>query len=141
MKEDFGDHQEKDWSGTSAHELVQETLQDLIEFSSILEGLCQQCSDTSQKKADFLKYFIQLIDGLSIFIEAIAHVVQLMNLDILQPVNRLELELLSILRELEESHETGRIKGMEEKIKNRLSPNLFEWRTKGLPALIRARDN
>lgn len=141
MTEDFGDDQKKNLTGSSVHELVQETLEDLVEFSKILEGLCQKCVAAGQKKAEFLELFIQLIDGLSIFIEAISHVLQLMKLDTLQPVNRLELELLSILKELEASHQTGRIESMEEKIKNRLSPNLFEWRTKGLPALIRARDN
>jgi hypothetical protein len=122
-------------------ELIQETLQDLIDFSFIIEKISRKAASCIGDKAAFLTDFIQLIESLALFTEAVSHVRQVIGLDIFRPVNRLEKDLLIILKDLESSHGNEADDSISVVLENYLPENLQQWREVGIPALMSVRDS
>jgi hypothetical protein len=127
---------------TTSHprELADDTLQHLLEYSHVLESLSFDAGQLAGE-ASFHEKFNKLIDGITTFTEAITGVKNIMKVGYLQPVNLLEADLLSILKDLLTSRESGQIEYTAGLLKEYLPKNLEQWRETAIPALIRSRDN
>jgi hypothetical protein len=122
-------------------ELAEETLQSLIEFSTYLESLSRNAGAKLESGHAPRHEFLRLIDGVQTFTEALLQAKQILHVGILEPVNILEADLTSILKDLVQFTEGGQRDYVIDLLKNHLPLNLGEWRTQGIPTLIRARDS
>lgn len=122
-------------------EVAEDTLQSLIEFSSLLEKFCARIGSQS-KNTQFYAEFSKLMDGISTLTEGIAVVKKILNIDpgSVPPLDALETDLLSILQSLLKHQEKKETADLAALIKERLRENLQNWRDVALPALIRSRD-
>jgi len=121
-------------------DIAEETLRSLIEFSHLLENLCQT-SAAALPGPDFPAAFTRLVDGLTTFAEGITDIKRALKIGLLQPVNILEADLVSILQDICISQEKGQEDYMVELLEKHLPLNLKQWRETGIPSLIRARDS
>lgn len=133
-------------------ELAQETLHDALEFVLVLEGFCIKAAESAGKssgndgqeatgKEDFFSYLGRLVDGISYLSEAIIHVKKILKIGVFQVTDVLEADLISILKDLLQFQQKGEWDHLVELMQQHLLANLEEWRTKGIPALIRSRDS
>jgi len=132
--------------------MAEETLQTMIIFTEQLAALSEQCaplaSSPLRSPEDALALeteYLRLLDGLQTFSEALATVKTVLRIGLLNPVNLLEAELLSLLRDLFECQKAGsgtdseRYRG--ELLLTHLPFHLRSWAREGIPAMIRARDS
>lgn len=123
---------------TSLKELAEETLQELLPY-------CEGLSDMSMRVAADLtghqREFRQLIDGIEMLIESVVTVRMTLRAGAIQSVKVLEAELLSIMKDLLDAQQAGRAEYLQTILGEHLPAHLEEWRTQGLPALIRCRDS
>lgn len=120
-------------------ELADETLQHLLEYTHVLESLCQSSAE-NVNVPEFHNYFLRLVEGISTFTEAVTEVKKLLRVTTLQSINVLEMDLLSILRDVLESREKNETIYLQELLSQHLCKNLKDWREQGIPDLIRLRD-
>jgi hypothetical protein len=121
-------------------ELAEETLQTLLEFTKQLEQLSRQAAaklEAGIKPQEFLR----LIDGLETFSAALLQIKQVLRIGVLGPVNVLEADLASVLKDLIDFTEAGNREYVIDLLQNHLPLNIQDWRLEGIPALIRARDS
>lgn len=131
---------ESETQTSSPRELADQTLQDLKVFLTMLENLSQKAAG-QMGQVDFFGRFISLLDGISTFIEAITHIKAILRLGMFPAVSALEIDLLSILKDLLTAQEKRQSDYMIELLNLHLPSNLREWRETGIPKLIRARDS
>ena len=121
-------------------EVAEETL-------NCLDSFATQLQETSQAAAEKLQSghpsneFMQLIDGLKTFSEAIHQVKIILKTSTLAPLPMLEADLLSILKDLFEFTESGDTPYLFELLNKHLPQNLTEWRLQGIPTLRTSRDS
>jgi hypothetical protein len=127
-------------STSHPRELADDTLQHLMEYSLILENLSRSSSELIQD-IRFHSSFARLLEGISTFTEAVSHVKVLMKIGLLQPIDLLEADLLSILKDLLNGQQQGQTEYVVSLLKEHLPTNLKQWRESGIPILIRARDS
>lgn len=122
------------------HEIAQDTLQNLLEYTFFLEKLSIETA-AEIRKPKFYTLLTQLVDGISTFTEAIRTVKRVLRIGMLQSINVLEVDLTSILRDLLSGQENSQFDHVAELLQQHLPVNLRQWREEGLPVLIRARDS
>ncbi len=127
-------------------ELAEETLQTLLKFTEHLENLSKRSSELiaqtdAAAQAEIPQDLLRLVDGISAFTEAVSTVKQVLHVGSVPPINILEVDLLSILKDMLQCHETKQMDYMTDLLREHLPKNLSEWRTDGIPFLIRLRDN
>jgi hypothetical protein len=120
-------------------ELADETLQHLAEYSHILENLSRTCGELAEDPS-FHGSFVRLIEGITTFTEAIAEVKKILKASLLQSVNVLEADLLSILKDILMSQQQKQTQYMTDLLKLHLPENLKQWRETGIPDLIHLQD-
>lgn len=122
-------------------ELAEETLQSLLEFTGHLEGLSQNAGAMLQEGRPPKHEFARLLDGLDTFSEALLQAKQILRVGQLDPINILEADLASILKDLVHFTEKQQLDYVIDLLTIHLPKNLSEWRNQGIPALIRSRDS
>jgi hypothetical protein len=124
---------------TFAHprELAEETLQILRGFADRLAEMSRELAAAPFAQAEFTK----LVDGIQTFTESLAQVKGILRIGILEPVNVLEADLVSILKDVLETLQTGDGAYRADLLREHLPKNLGEWAREGIPALIRSRDS
>ena len=127
-------------------ELAQSTLNNLLEYSNILDGMSHRAADLLGQES-FFKSFTNLIDGLDLFSQGIDGVKRILqtispghSAELRKKIDLLELDLLSNLRILLKSQEDKDQALLQDTLRDQLPRTLQEWRDTGIPSLIRARD-
>lgn len=121
-------------------EIAEDTLQDLIKFTSHIEEFCLSAAKNLEKdgkKADLSR----LLDGIQVYSDALFGVKQVLKVGVLQSVNILEADLVSIMRDLRDCFEKDQIPYVVDLLREHLTANMRQWREIGLPNLIRVRDS
>ncbi|MDR3608849.1 MAG: hypothetical protein P4M08_15905 [Oligoflexia bacterium] len=130
---------------STAHprELAQATLQDMIEFCEPLITRAKIAGEEFRADGHPSRDLASLVDGISTFIEALQGARQILNIrsGALPSVDLLEADLTSIMKDAVSFYEEGHIDYVAELLSDYLVKNLEEWRTDGVPALMRARDS
>jgi hypothetical protein len=121
-------------------ELAEETLQSLSEFTLHLESFSRQAADHLEA-GQFPHEFVKLVEGIQTFTEALEGSKSILRITKLDPVNILEADLTSILKDLLSFAEGGEKEFVVDLMRNHLPLNLEDWRREGIPALIRSRDS
>jgi hypothetical protein len=121
-------------------EVADETLQDLLAFSSSLEDQATFAAEQIADR-DFPHHFNRLIDGVTTFTEAVSGVKRILKLGLFNSIQALEAELLRVLRDILAAHENRQMDTISQLLKADLPENLKKWRENGLPDLIRSRDS
>lgn len=121
-------------------QVVQDTLQDLIEFSQVLEGMAAQAAGRTSD-VDFPVYFNRLLDGIGTFTEAVSSVKGVLKLGLFNSIQVLESQLLNILQNILIAHQQANSNELARLLSEELPANLKTWRETGLPSLIRSRDS
>ncbi len=121
-------------------EVAEETLQTLKLFTDQLISLSQRIAgDLGSKQAD--QEFQNLIDGIQTFSDTIVHVRRILRIGLLGTVNVLEADLVSILKDLLQTHHSKDLTYRTALLHEHLPTNLTQWRDEGIPAMIRSRDS
>ena len=123
---------------TSPRELAEETLQILVAFTYRLSELSAEVAVAGTPDE---KQFQKLINGLQTLIEVISTVKQVLRVGLLQPVNLLQADLLSIVKDMVDARESKDGLYLRDLLTIHLPENLKNWQETGVPALIRARDS
>ena len=121
-------------------EIAEDTLQNLLEFTTHLEQLSRNSAEKLQA-GQVPHEFLKLVDGIDTFTSALIQVRQILRIGRLEPVHVLEADLMSILKDLVEFTENGNREYVVDLLQNHLPLNLDDWRREGIPALIRSRDS
>ena len=118
-------------------EVAETTLQNLIEFSDLLEKYCARIG-TNPKSQKFYSDFSKLMDGVETLTEGIAVVKKIFNITpkTIPSLDRLEEDLLVILQNLLKLQEQKKSEDLGGLIREGLRENLQNWRDVALPALI-----
>jgi len=131
-----------------AREIAERTLHDALEYLVYLEALSRECGNSilpvnviNRFDTEFNQLFVNLIDAISTFTEALTCVKQILRIGILQPVNILEADLLSILKDILSGKQNEEKSYLKDLLTIHLPKNLEQWRTTGIPAIIRSRDS
>jgi hypothetical protein len=122
-------------------EIAEETLQSLIEFASHLEALCKSAASLLLQTPPKTDQLPKLADGITTFIDALANVKTILHVGAMNKVQVLEADLLSILKDMLDFQRKSEFHFVGSVVKDALVPNLEQWRTDGIPALIRLRDS
>jgi hypothetical protein len=122
-------------------ELAEETLQSLIEFTSHLESLSRNAAAKLAEGQAPKHEFSRLIDGIETFTDALLQARQILHVGRLDPINVLEADMTSILKDLVQYTEAGERDYVIDLLNHHLPLNLTDWRDTGIPALIRSRDS
>lgn len=120
-------------------EIVEDTLQNLLEFIEFLKHLSLKAADLASQP-DFYPEYTRLVDGIATLTDAVTHVKGILKIGVLQPVQILEADLLSILKDLLSSQKSHQWVYVADLLRNHLFGNLQQWKDVGIPALIRSRD-
>jgi len=120
-------------------ELAQETLEDAMEFISVLMSFSKKTAERIGGP-EFFGSLNQLVDGIGYFTEAIIHVKKILKIGSLEVTDALEDQLLLILKEILRAHQKGQKQHLADFLNQDLIVNLEQWRMRGLPSLIRSRD-
>jgi hypothetical protein len=121
-------------------ELAEETLQSLMEFTSHLELLSRNAG-AKLEAGQVPPEFMRLVDGIETFTDALLQTKQILRVGLMEPVNMLEADLASILKDLLQFTESGQREYVIDLLQSHLPLNLADWRNQGIPTLIRARDS
>jgi hypothetical protein len=122
-------------------EIAEDTLQALIEFSTHLEKLCHDISSELLESPPKVEKLQRLADGITTFIDALSGVKQILHVGNLSVIQVLEADLLSILKDVFEYQKKSEFHFAATVIREALVANLTQWRTEGIPSLIRLRDS
>jgi hypothetical protein len=114
-------------------EIAEETLQTL----RLLLPTLAQMSRKASSDADVRK----LVDGLETLADAVSSTRAILRIGKLDRVDALEMDLLSILKDLLEAQKQGDGAYRAELLLHHLPSNLEAWAASGIPDMIRARDS
>jgi hypothetical protein len=120
-------------------EIADDALNSLLDYLTHLEILSKTVAQQITSDV-FFDQLIVLVDGihtLTNVIGATKHTFEIRNFP---PIQILEAELLSILKDLLHYQEQGHFDQMADLLMNQLPQNFQEWQNTGIPNLIRARD-
>jgi hypothetical protein len=121
-------------------ELIDETLQHLMEYSTFLQKLSKD-TGTLIDETDFHPRFQELIDGISTFAEGISSIKDVLHIRNRPKIETPELELLQILRDLCTHYQNNENSQVQEILQSRLPENLNTWQTSGLTDLVHFTSN
>jgi hypothetical protein len=120
-------------------EMAEETLQVLKVFS---ERLIEMSIQTSRAQGiEMEKGFLKLVDGIQTFVDTVANVKEVLKIQRLEAVDRLESSLMAILNDLLVAQQTNDDALRIQILGETMPKNLESWKLAGIPALIRSRDN
>jgi hypothetical protein len=122
-------------------EIAEETLQSLVEFSTHLEQLCAETSKQLLASPPNTAMLPRVADGITTFIDALANVKTILHVGAMPKVQILEADLLSILKDMFEYQRQSEFHFVGQVLQDALITNLIQWRTDGIPTLIRLRDS
>jgi hypothetical protein len=128
---------------TLAHprEMAEETLQTLILFSGKLSDLSLQAADELEATPVNNASYHRLIDGIKVFVETVDAVKSILRVGILPPINVLEVDLVSVMKDLLQAVQSGDAAYRSDLLRTHIPGNLNDWATQGIPTLIRSRDS
>jgi hypothetical protein len=121
-------------------EMAEDTLQTLILFTERLADLSRQAAEELNTPASDAS-FSRLLDGMRTFIESVQTTRRVLRIGVLGPVDLLEADLLSIMKDVLKAREGNQVEYMSQLLMDHLPINLHDWCVKGLPAMIRSRDS
>lgn len=119
-------------------EIAEDTLQTLLPFCDSLARLSRAIAvepETGDPR------YTQLIDGIETLMESISAVKMTLRIGVLESVNVLEAELLSILKDILFARQNSDDAYLMDLLSEHLPNHLEQWRDAGIPALIRSRDS
>lgn len=124
-------------------QIAEETLEMLLAFSGHLERQCLAVSQMTapEKELEFEAHLHKLLDGVQTFSEGYYSVKQVLRIEGFPQTDLLEMDLLSILSDLKEYREAGRDDYVRALLSDALPKNFADWKSQGLPELIRARSS
>jgi hypothetical protein len=122
-------------------EIAEETLQSLVEFSAHLEQLCAETSRQLLASPPNTTMLPRVADGITTFIDALTNVKTILHVGAMPKVQVLEADLLSILKDMFEYQRQSEFHFVGQVLQDALITNLIQWRTDGIPTLIRLRDS
>jgi hypothetical protein len=122
-------------------EFVQDTIQTLVAFTHQLEGKSRAAGAAALGADRGKRELSDLVEGVTTFTEALKGVKRILRLGFYQPIAVLEADLYSILKDLADFQAGEHWEFVADLLCDHLPANFAEWRTKGLPALSRARDS
>ena len=122
----------------SPREVAEDSLKTLLPYVEQLAALSRRV--VAENGLDTLE-FSKLIDGISLFSETIATVKATLRIGYHEKVSLLEADLMSVLQEVLEYKQKDEREHLAQMVSEHLASCLDEWRTVGIPALMRARDN
>lgn len=121
-------------------EVAEETLQNLLTFTLQLIDLSKKvAAEIGSQQSD--RDFQALLDGIQTFTDTIIQVRKILKIGIMPSINLLEADLLSILKDLLQTHYSKDITYRVNLLHEYLPENLERWRTSGIPLIIRSRDS
>jgi hypothetical protein len=120
-------------------ELAQEILKDTLDFTLVLVGLSEKTAE-NLGKPDFYPYLTRLVDGIGYFTDAITQAKKVLKVEAFQVTDVLEADLLMTLKRLLQLQQQGQQVQMPDLLRQHLQPNFAQWRSVGIPALMRSRD-
>lgn len=125
---------------THPRELAEETLQILKTFTERTAALSRSIADdyTNGRK---VTQFHKLLDGVETITETLRQVKSILRVGMLQPVDVLEADLASILKDLTDAVQKKDDVYKIQLLGIHLPTNLDEWCSIGIPALSRSRDS
>ena len=121
-------------------ELAEDTLQNLIQFTQHLILQSEEAAGLIGKDI-FGPKLSRLADGVATFSDALGTVKRILHVGRHASVDVLEVDLTSILNDVVQAKETRDLDYLKDLLQTHLPKNLEEWRTTGLPGLIRSRDS
>lgn len=120
-------------------EIVQDTLQNLLEFTPHLERYSLKTAEAFGSP-EAAQDFIKLVDGISTFTESVSGARNILRLAGNQELNILEADLLSILKDMLDAYQKPDPAYLKDLLTEHFPANMRDWRERGLPLMIRARD-
>lgn len=147
----FSDLESIDVETTFSRELVDDTLQHLLQYSTFLSSLSISTAALLADK-EFHSALRDLVDGVTTLAEGISSVRQMLRITGDSPagtkIAELESELLSLLEDLYASYlenserpldagNHNHSEAIRKVLENRLPSNLNAWRDEGIPGMIR----
>jgi hypothetical protein len=128
---------------TLAHprEMAEETLQTLMNFAERLARLCPEAAEALEASPPDHASYDRLLDGIQTFAESIAAVKSILRIGILTPVNVLEVDLVSTMKDLLDANQKGDAAYRDLILREHLPGNLSDWVREGIPAMIKSRDS
>jgi hypothetical protein len=125
-------------------ELAEETLQTLLPFLEQLAKVSERAA-AARTSREFRENYSRVIDGIQTFFDAIAGARQILKVEdeeaAAKTATRLTDETTAIMRELLTLQEAGKTDEIRARLSTTLPERLKDWRTVGIPALIRSRDS
>ncbi|MEK6578417.1 MAG: hypothetical protein AABZ55_04255, partial [Bdellovibrionota bacterium] len=124
----------------SPRELAEDTLQTALSFTDDLLPLFDQAL-IELRSGQAGASLSQLLDGISIFTEAVLRVRQLLGIKEKSPADAIESGTATVLSAILAHYKKREFLEMAALIDEDLRKNLFSWRDIGIPALIASRDS
>ncbi|MBC7690407.1 MAG: hypothetical protein H7222_01450 [Methylotenera sp.] len=127
---------------TFAHprEIAEDTLQTLKLFTDQLatlsRGTASQIGST-EAELDFQR----LLDGIQTLADTVQSVKKILHIGVMPLINILEADLISVLTDLVQTHESKDLSYRAALLSEHLPLNLELWRDEGIPEMIRSRDS
>ena len=120
-------------------ELADETLHNLMNFCDVLSYQSAQISEL-EPAAGFYPRFIELLEGIQTFTDALANVKSILRVQSFFVVDGLEAQLVQLLRQLVGYQESQKFQELQQVLKTQLPEHFCKWKKEGLPLLARSRD-
>ncbi len=120
-------------------ELADETLQLLIQFTDNLEWMSFAAAEAISQKIEN-DNFAKLVDGITVFLEGIQRVREVLGVNQTRFIEFLEKDLLTTMNEVLECHEKNENKHLETLLTHSLPKNFLDWKNLGLPKIARTLD-
>jgi hypothetical protein len=124
-------------------ELAEETLQDMMQFCAPLAERSRQAGECFRGEGHPSRELASLVDGINVFTEALRGARQILRIkaNALPRIDVLEADLVSIMKDVVHYYEDGETAYVVELLSEHLPRNIDEWKSEGIPALIRSRDS
>jgi hypothetical protein len=124
-------------------ELVQQTLQSVIEFCEPLIARATLAGEAFRSAEHPSTELASLVDGIGVFSDALNGAKQIMKVGTgsIPRLDLLEADLASIMKDVVTYYEQDQTQYVAELLCDHLVKNIREWQTAGLPELMRSRDS
>lgn len=124
-------------------ELAEQTLRDMIEFCAPLSERARRAGQCFRENQHPSRDLAVLVDGINVFTEALRGAKQILRVipGGFPRIDVLEADLISIMKDIVQFYEEGQLAYVGELLSEHLPKNIDEWRTEGIPSLIRSRDS
>lgn len=121
-------------------EIAEDTLQTLKLFTDQLALLSRRTGaeiGSPEAELDFQK----LLDGIQTLADTVQNVKKILHIGLMPLINILEADLISVLTDLVQTHESRDLVYRAALLNEHLPLNLELWRDEGIPEMIRSRDS